>query len=301
VFSRDESRSKGFKTKRSGSTEIRGEVGCEIIVAWYIARHCQWSHLVADFAKGWGREGWERGWLTRVIAFCGRGIKEITYWRVCVVTPARCRRRGCTAEGWGVRGEKWRSGGRIGTEDLSRGGRASLNRSIFNPSPDENTRQQRLLQTGARIDRSFLCALARGAVRSRPFRRRKEALGPREELTRGWQRVLLSYFLLSPGVLPFLLALGFSHPVGSRCKSGMEGKKVEQYYTPPPKLGKWEGFRVFLWNSETGQFLGRTGASWGKFFLTKYIFYSETLISASPVESLRFWPAPLCARLFSGR
>ncbi|KOX71431.1 Sodium/potassium-transporting ATPase subunit beta [Melipona quadrifasciata] len=42
----------------------------------------------------------------------------------------------------------------------------------------------------------------------------------------------------------------------------MEGKKVEQFYTPPPKLGKWEGFRVFLWNSETGQFLGRTGASW---------------------------------------
>lgn len=74
----------------------------------------------------------------------------------------------------------------------------------------------------------------------------------------------------------------------------MEGKKVEQYYTPPPKLGKWEGFRVFVWNSETGQFLGRTGASWGESFLTTFFihiyiyFFSETLISASPVESLRF-------------
>lgn len=40
--------------------------------------------------------------------------------------------------------------------------------------------------------------------------------------------------------------------------------KAEQYYTRPPKLGKWEGFRQFVWNSETGQFLGRTGSSWGK-------------------------------------
>lgn len=41
-------------------------------------------------------------------------------------------------------------------------------------------------------------------------------------------------------------------------------KVVEQYYTPPPDLGGWESFRIFLWNSETGQFLGRTGASWGE-------------------------------------
>ncbi|KAL2750905.1 sodium/potassium-transporting ATPase subunit beta-2 [Vespula maculifrons] len=54
----------------------------------------------------------------------------------------------------------------------------------------------------------------------------------------------------------------------------MEGKKVEQYYSPPPKLGKWEGFRVFLWNSETGQFLGRTGASWAKILLFYVLFYA---------------------------
>lgn len=54
----------------------------------------------------------------------------------------------------------------------------------------------------------------------------------------------------------------------------MEGKKVEQFYTPPPKLGKWEGFRIFVWNSETGQFLGRTGASWAKILLFYVIFYA---------------------------
>lgn len=44
-------------------------------------------------------------------------------------------------------------------------------------------------------------------------------------------------------------------------------KVAEQYYAPPPDLGKWESFRIFLWNSETGQFLGRTGSSWGEFYI----------------------------------
>lgn len=44
----------------------------------------------------------------------------------------------------------------------------------------------------------------------------------------------------------------------------MADKKNEQYYAPPPKMGKWEGFKTFLWNSETSQCLGRTGGSWGK-------------------------------------
>uniref|UniRef100_A0A1B0A814 Uncharacterized protein n=1 Tax=Glossina pallidipes TaxID=7398 RepID=A0A1B0A814_GLOPL len=43
----------------------------------------------------------------------------------------------------------------------------------------------------------------------------------------------------------------------------MADKKIaEQYYAPPPKMGKWEGFKKFLWNSDTSQCLGRTGASW---------------------------------------
>lgn len=40
--------------------------------------------------------------------------------------------------------------------------------------------------------------------------------------------------------------------------------KVGEFYTRPIKLGKWEGFKQFLWNGETSQFLGRTAGSWGK-------------------------------------
>lgn len=48
-----------------------------------------------------------------------------------------------------------------------------------------------------------------------------------------------------------------------------KNKVAEQYYAPPPDLGKWEAFRIFLWNSETGQFLGRTGSSWGEYTFHK--------------------------------
>lgn len=55
----------------------------------------------------------------------------------------------------------------------------------------------------------------------------------------------------------------------------MADKKVaEQYYSPPPKLDKWEGFKLFLWNSETSQCLGRTGSSWAKIIFFYIVFYS---------------------------
>ena len=48
--------------------------------------------------------------------------------------------------------------------------------------------------------------------------------------------------------------------------------KMGEFYTRPKELGKWEGFKVFLWNSETSECLGRTGGSWGK--LTSKIYQS---------------------------
>lgn len=44
----------------------------------------------------------------------------------------------------------------------------------------------------------------------------------------------------------------------------MADKKDGQYPMRPKELGKWEGFKQFLYNSETSEFLGRTGGSWGK-------------------------------------
>lgn len=40
--------------------------------------------------------------------------------------------------------------------------------------------------------------------------------------------------------------------------------KLGEFYTRPAKLGKWEGFKQFLWNGETSECLGRTGGSWSK-------------------------------------
>jgi hypothetical protein len=43
-----------------------------------------------------------------------------------------------------------------------------------------------------------------------------------------------------------------------------------QFAQKPDVKPGWEGFKQFLWNSETKQFLGRTGCSWCKllFFIT---------------------------------
>lgn len=53
-------------------------------------------------------------------------------------------------------------------------------------------------------------------------------------------------------------------------------KVVEQYYTRPPKLSAWEGFKQFLWNGETSQFMGRTASSWGEIYLI-FRFFREFL------------------------
>lgn len=58
----------------------------------------------------------------------------------------------------------------------------------------------------------------------------------------------------------------------------MADKKVaEQYYAPPEKLGKWEGFSKFCWNSETSQCLGRTGSSWAKILFFYLVFYAALI------------------------
>lgn len=59
----------------------------------------------------------------------------------------------------------------------------------------------------------------------------------------------------------------------------MADKKIGEYYAPPVKMGKWEGFKKFLWNSETSQCLGRTGSSWGKYIESLHLYLILCLIT----------------------
>jgi len=48
-----------------------------------------------------------------------------------------------------------------------------------------------------------------------------------------------------------------------------------KFATKPEEKTGWEGFSQFVWNSETGEFLGRTGMSWlkiGVFYIIYYAF-----------------------------
>ena len=55
---------------------------------------------------------------------------------------------------------------------------------------------------------------------------------------------------------------------GGDGKDKKPGEAVEYKFAikPEEKTG-WEGFKQFLWNSETSEFLGRTGMSWCKYSL----------------------------------
>ena len=37
-----------------------------------------------------------------------------------------------------------------------------------------------------------------------------------------------------------------------------------EFYRKPPNLGKWDSFKLFLWNPDAKTFLDRTAGSWGK-------------------------------------
>lgn len=50
-----------------------------------------------------------------------------------------------------------------------------------------------------------------------------------------------------------------------KAETTMTEKKNEDYLAiAPPKRTTWESLKLFLWNGETNEFLGRTAGSWGK-------------------------------------
>uniref|UniRef100_A0A1W7RAX9 Sodium/potassium-transporting ATPase subunit beta n=1 Tax=Hadrurus spadix TaxID=141984 RepID=A0A1W7RAX9_9SCOR len=54
----------------------------------------------------------------------------------------------------------------------------------------------------------------------------------------------------------------------------MADEKDGQYFKRPSTASKWQNFKSFLWNSDTKEFLGRTGLSWLKITVFYIIFYS---------------------------
>lgn len=56
---------------------------------------------------------------------------------------------------------------------------------------------------------------------------------------------------------------------------GPEPPQQFQFAQKPEELPGWEGFKKFMWNSETSEVMGRTGCSWfkiGAFYTIYYIF-----------------------------
>ena len=61
--------------------------------------------------------------------------------------------------------------------------------------------------------------------------------------------------------------------MGKGKAEGKEGNDIKapaggvqyQFAIKPVEKPGWEGFKEFIWNTETSEFLGRTGISWCKY------------------------------------
>lgn len=68
----------------------------------------------------------------------------------------------------------------------------------------------------------------------------------------------------------------------ANASGGAAPEQSFQFAQKPPELSGWEGFKQFLWNSNTSEFMGRTGMSWLKitaFYVLYYAFLAGYFIA----------------------
>lgn len=92
---------------------------------------------------------------------------------------------------------------------------------------------------------------------------------------------MLQYLEYPATTQPQIMAKGGADgkPAANDTKSGPAGY---QFAIKPEERSGWEGFKIFLWNSETSEFLGRTASSWfkiGLFYIVYYLFLAGFFIA----------------------
>lgn len=78
--------------------------------------------------------------------------------------------------------------------------------------------------------------------------------------------------------------------VGKMADEKKNATVTQEFYLPPPQLSNWESFKIFFYNSERGEVMGRNGTSWGKYLILKKCDSKNRILNVRviPFENIFF-------------